>query len=145
MHPHDSLCRGNGVSMSSPSLPAFARDLPIPLTRLLGREREVAGIVTLLKRDDTRLLTLTGPGGVGKTRLALAVAKYAAGDFGDSVAFVGLAAIRDPDLVMPTIAQALGIRDASGPPASEQLAAALGQRLLLLVLDNVEQVIAAAS
>src|SRR5260370_26867148 len=88
-------------------------DLPVPLTPLLGREQESAHLTALFRRPEVRLLTLTGPGGVGKTRLPLSAAHDLTSDFSDGVCFVPLAAISDPDFVLPAIAQALGLREAA--------------------------------
>jgi predicted ATPase/DNA-binding XRE family transcriptional regulator len=119
-------------------------DLPVPSTPLIGREREVAAIVDVLERDGVRLLSLVGPGGVGKTRLALAAAQQVAARLPDSAVFVDLAPIRDPALVLPAIAAAVGVHDAGARPLAETLALALKQRQQLLVLDNCEQVVEAA-
>jgi predicted ATPase len=109
-------------------------NLPIQHTALVGRERELAEARGLLA--DSRLVTLTGPGGTGKTKLALHVAANAVDGFSDGVWWVPLQAVRDPALVIPTIAQTLG--------AKERLAEHIGTKRLLLVLDNVEQLLAAA-
>jgi NB-ARC domain len=119
--------------------------LPAPMTPLVGREREIAAVGALLGRDGVRLVTLTGPGGVGKTRLAVRVATEVEGTFADGVCFVSLAAIHDPALVLPTIGQALDLRDAGGRSLEERLRRLLRDRELLLVLDNFEQVVEAAS
>jgi non-specific serine/threonine protein kinase len=118
--------------------------LPAPLTSFVGREREVADLAVLLCRDDVRLVTLTGPGGVGKTRLALAAAAVLASDFADGVAFVDLAPVADPNLVASTMVSSLGLRSGGDRPFVERLIDALRDRHLLLVLDNCEQVAAAS-
>ena len=117
--------------------------LPSPLTSLVGREQEIAAASALLARPGTRLCTLTGTGGVGKTRLALAVATEAQKDFPDGVGFISLEHLQDADLVLPTIIQALGLRAGNRPPR-ETLHAELRGRHQLLVLDNFEAVVAAA-
>jgi excisionase family DNA binding protein len=112
--------------------------LPIPVTRLIAREAETEAITRRLVRDDVRLVTLTGPGGVGKTRLALQVAREAASAFADGARFVSLAGVSHPSLLLSTVAGEMGIREAPGRAPAAALAAALRDRSLLLVLGNLE-------
>ncbi|MGH2613972.1 MAG: ATP-binding protein, partial [Thermomicrobiales bacterium] len=118
--------------------------LPAPLTRLIGREPEAASLRTKLRGDGVRLLTLTGPGGTGKSRLAVEVAAGLGDAFPDGVWFADLSPLTDPALVIPTIAAALGVREASGQRLPETLAAMLAPRRSLLLLDNCERVLGAA-
>ena len=118
--------------------------LPPQPTRLIDREDELALLRSLLAQDDVRLLTLTGPGGVGKTRLAIAAAEQVQERFPDGVWFVDLAPLADPALVLPTIARVVGVREQPGQDPLEALTAFLGERSVLLVLDNLEHLLAAA-
>ena len=118
--------------------------LPSPLTPLIGREQDAAEVCALLQRSEVRLVTLRGAGGVGKTRLALQVATDLQGGFVDGVFFIALASLRDPDLVVPTIAHRLGLTETGDWPLLERLYASLGEKHMLLVLDNFEQVATAA-
>ncbi|MBA2277534.1 MAG: AAA family ATPase, partial [Chloroflexia bacterium] len=97
--------------------------LPVPLTSFVGREREILAVADLLRREGVRLVTLIGPGGVGKTRLALRAAEAVGGDLVDAVRFVDLSPLADPSLVLPAIAQALGLPTAGNQSVARQLAA----------------------
>jgi non-specific serine/threonine protein kinase len=119
--------------------------LPEQPTRLLGRASELETIRQRLVAGEARLLTLTGPAGVGKTRLALAAASEVADCFRDGVTLVDLAPVRDPSLVLSTLARALGITDLDAPPLAQRLQQFLGDQERLLVLDNFEQVLPAAA
>src|SRR5581483_6249223 len=119
-------------------------NLPAPATPLLGREQAVREATSLLRRPELRLLTLTGPGGSGKTRLALAVAEAMLPEFSDGVRFVSLAAVADPEFVPAAIAAAFGVREAPGQPLLDTLSAYLREKVSLLVLDNFEHLLPAA-
>jgi predicted ATPase len=131
---------------SQPALPRPARhNLPAQMTTLIGREHEVALVCTLLRRPGVRLVTLTGPGGAGKTRLGLQVASAMFDDFPDGVFFVALAPITEPSLVVPTIAQALGLRTGERHQPVDDLKAFLRERQILLLIDNFEHVLGAGA
>ena len=136
---------GHAVLGSPPSgvLAGGSDSLPRPLTSFIGRERELAEARRLLAR--TCLLTLTGPGGSGKTRLCIELAAGLAGEYPDGVYFVRLAPVTDPRLVLPSIAQGIGLPDAQGRPLVEHLADHLADRKLLIVLDNFEHLLPAAT
>jgi predicted ATPase/DNA-binding CsgD family transcriptional regulator len=121
----------------------MSSNLPIQLTRFIGRERETGDVKRLLAK--TRLLTLTGPGGCGKTRLAAAVAAEVLDSYQDGVTWVNLAAIADESLVAQTVARALGVGEQTGRSLRESLADFLAERHLLLLLDNCEHLIAACA
>ena len=122
--------------------PLESLNLPAQVTPFFGRGREAESAKRLLRSN--RLLTLTGPGGTGKTRLSLHVAEEIAGEYPDGVHFVPLASIREPELVPSAIAHSVGIREVSGRPPLESLKEHLRARRTLLLLDNCEQIVAAA-
>jgi predicted ATPase len=118
--------------------------LPVALTPLIGRETDVVSVAALLNEPAVRLVTLTGPGGTGKTRLALAIAERSAAAFPDGVTFVPLAPLADPALVVSSIAHGLGVREAAGQTVVEALVTYLRDKRMLLVLDNFEHLLSAA-
>jgi predicted ATPase/class 3 adenylate cyclase len=125
------------------TLESLRNNLPLQPTPLVGREREVEEVCERLRQEDIRLLTLTGPGGTGKTRLALQAAADLLEDFEDGVFFVYLAATTDPDLFLTQVAGALGLQESGDVPLEDLLKEYLGRRELLLVLDNFEQLLSA--
>jgi predicted ATPase/class 3 adenylate cyclase len=140
-----------GLPTDFPPLKTLDRspnNLPIQPTPFIGREKDVAAVGDLLQRESVRLLTLTGPGGVGKTRLALQVAADVSEHFKDGTWFVSLAPLQDPNLVLPTISQTLGLRETAGQRAQvdqvDQLTVFLREKRPLLLLDNFEHVQPAA-
>ena len=126
------------------TLTAIPNNLPVQRTAFIGREQQRRAVREIVLRPDTRLVTLTGPGGTGKTRLGLEAAGDLLDSFEDGVFFVPLAPVTDPDLVLPATAQALGIRETPGRSVDALLADLLGPKRCLLLLDNFEQVVAAA-
>ncbi|MGM1029039.1 MAG: ATP-binding protein [Actinomycetota bacterium] len=138
---------GSGGAASVPvraaSLDPLASRIPSPYSRIIGRDREIASVLGLLA-EGHRLITLLGPGGIGKSRLAIAVAEAAAADLPGGVAFVTLEDVLEPALLLPTIGAAVGVRDTGESPLEERLAVALAGRRMLFVLDNFEQLVDAA-
>jgi predicted ATPase len=137
----------SGLPSEFPSLRtlnAYRNNLSLQPTPLIGRKREVAEVYERLLRPEVRLLTLTGVGGTGKTRLGLQAAAELTEQFEDGVFFVSLAAIRDPQLVVPAMAATLGVKEAGGQPLLESVEDSLGEKHILLMVDNFEQVIEAA-
>jgi predicted ATPase/DNA-binding SARP family transcriptional activator len=128
-------------ALAAPDAPAPARlRLPTPPTPLVGRRLEVAAVCALLRRQEVRLVTLTGPGGAGKTRLALAAAAELGPELADGAVFVDLAPVRDPALFGSVLAQALGAGE-GGDAVEDVLAEALGDKSMVLLLDNFEQLV----
>jgi predicted ATPase len=122
----------------------YRTNLPVPATPFLGRERELSEVAALLT-SGTRLLTLTGPGGTGKTRLALQAAAESSEFFPDGIFWVPLAPLRDPELVLPSLAQALALSEEPGTPLEARLVAHLSGKSLLVLLDNVEHLLPRAA
>ena len=120
--------------------PAPPADLPVPATAFVGRRHELAELAALLRDGGSRLLTLTGAGGSGKTRLALRLAETCAAEYHDGVWFVPFADITDPELIVPTISQTLELPEAGGVGPVRRLEQWIGERRVLLVLDNIEQI-----
>jgi predicted ATPase/class 3 adenylate cyclase/DNA-binding CsgD family transcriptional regulator len=136
----------SGLSADFPplkTLDIYPHNLPVQLTPFIGREQELAAVQKLFGRYDVRLLTLTGPGGAGKTRLGLQVAAELSDRFVDGVFFVNLAPVSDPALVVPTIAETLGIQERADPFLLKRLKEVLRQKQMLLLLDNFEQIVSA--
>jgi len=125
------------------TLDIYPNNLPVQFTPFIGREQELTAVGQLLHREDVRLATLTGPGGTGKTRLGLQVAAELTDSFADGAFFVNLAPISDPELVVPTIAETLGMREGASQSLLERLREDLRQKQMLLLLDNFEQVVSA--
>jgi len=137
--------RGPGLTLDFPPLRSLSNtNLPIPGRRLVGRERELSELASAI-RSGRRVVTLTGAGGTGKTRLAVQAGLELVEHFPNGVLFVGLAPLTDARLVIPAIAQTVGVRESPGEPLLDTLAAHLEMRRLLLILDNLEHVVDAAA
>jgi predicted ATPase len=135
-------------SRAQPPGPASADSheshMPAPFTRIIGRETAIADIVELLGEHRSRVVTLAGPGGIGKSRLAIAVAEAASALFPDGVVFVPLENVLEPELLLSAIGYALGIRETTGLQLEQRLSLALDKRRMLFILDNFEQIVSAS-
>lgn len=146
----DAVQKGTSIDftpqLTPESLPRLEPlwNVPAILTSLIGREQDVATLSTLLTSPEVHLVTLLGTGGIGKTRLSLQIATEVRSHFADGVCFVPLASINEAERVIPTIAQQLGIQETGTQPIFEQVKDSLRKRHLLLILDNIEQVVASA-
>ncbi|MCR2763214.1 DUF4062 domain-containing protein [Microbacterium sp. zg.B48] len=136
--------RALAAPLESDAATSLIARVPAPYTTTIGREREIAEVRELLSRGTDRVISLIGPGGIGKSRLAIEVALAARGLFPDGVYFVGLENVLEPGLLLPTIAYTLGIRDNGEAVLEERISRALAERNVLLVLDNFEQIVDAA-
>ncbi len=148
---YERLSKGGSFGQRTTSAPLVelrlpaSNNLPRPLTRFIGREREIVDVKRLLTATRARLVTLTGSGGCGKTRLALQVSSELLSDFPQGVWFVELASLADPALITPTVAATLGLREEQGRPISATLTDYLCGRECLLILDNCEHLIEASA
>ena len=132
------------ISNRNTERPSSPNSLPFPPTPLVGRKHEADAVSELLRREDTHLVTLTGPPGIGKTRLAIEVANTRLAEFANGVYFIDLSPVTDTSLVLPAVAHTLGLRQVTERPLLQELKDFLSSKRLLLVLDNFEQVIQAA-
>ncbi len=140
----EAIKRGRSIELPAIARPAIASNLPDRPTPFVGREAQLAEITTFLRRPGRHLVTLTGPGGVGKTRLALQAARSLSGQYRDGVFFVDLSPVSDPDLVAGRITRALGLKEGPARSPVDSIVDHLRGRHALLLLDNFEQVIEAA-
>ncbi|MCR8671840.1 DUF4062 domain-containing protein [Agrococcus sp. HG114] len=138
----ESRMAGDGGPEEIPPTPASR--IPVPYTSTIGREREIAEVRALLERGTDSIVSLIGPGGIGKSRLAVEVARATEDLFPDGRYYVPLEGVLEPALLLPTIAYVLGIRDTGEAALEERIARALADRRVLLVLDNFEQIVEAA-
>ena len=134
--PNRDLPRPTVPPSARPGATALRGFVPRPRTPLIGRRQDVDTVSALLRDDDIPFVTLIGPGGVGKTRVALQVATEVATDFADGVCVVELASLRDSSLVLPSISRGLGLGEDGGQPMAERIVTFLAARHLLLVLDT---------